>query len=370
VKTWAKLRQALGIDAPLSVLTRAQAPADVLEVHLVRLAACLLSNGRMSLPDLGQALEVPAAAVREQLPLLASRLAACGFGLLTDGLEVRLEPLNCCEPPLEALRTVTTERRRRTLSEEAVTVLTYVGWHGAVTRREVERFRGEESETLLGRFMDADLIAAVRDESQLGRPNRYRLTVPGLRTLGAASPEELREKLQPHLGALLGANGDGHEVSLEDQVIVLAAVAGFEEADLPLVARALRRPADDCAAMLQRLVATDLLIVTGAGTAPATASAPPASRCSAVTGLSPCGGWRRMPARRCTRGSHRPRTRAHDQRRPRSSRRRDEARRGLRRDACTALQRVARRLNGGTHDRAMAMATPDSSGSWCAAAAG
>lgn len=57
VKTWAKLRQALSLDAPLSVLTRSQAPTEVLECHVVRLACCLVaSGGRARLPDLGQAL--------------------------------------------------------------------------------------------------------------------------------------------------------------------------------------------------------------------------------------------------------------------------------------------------------------------------
>ena len=259
VATWAKLRQRLGIDAPLAVLTRSQAPTDVLDVHLTRLAACLIgSGGRARLPDLAQALGLPAAAVREQLPLVALRLAACGFDMITDGLEVVLEPLHICTAPLQALGPVLQERRRRVLSEEAVVVLTYIGWHGEATRRDIERFRGEESETLLGRLLDNDLAAAVRDEAQVGHPNRYRLTISGLHALGAASPEELREKLGPGLGALVDQT-QAEPLSLDDQVTVLALIAGLDKADAALVARALRCTEREAAVVLEGMAQRGLL---------------------------------------------------------------------------------------------------------------
>ena len=269
VRTWAKLRQALSIDAPLAVLTRSEAPTEVLEAHVVRLACCLIaSGGRARLPDLGQALGLPAAAVREQLPLVAPRLAACGLQLLTDGLEARVEPMGICNPALQSLGALQGERRRRALSEEGVIVLSYVGWHGEATRRDVERFRGEDSETLLGRLFDADLLAAVRDDSQLGRPNRYRLTVNGLRTLGAASPEDLREQLRPHLGALVEAAGGDGGVPLEDQLAVLALVAGFDEVERHLIARALRVSDQACEAALEHFVASGLLTIVPTHGAP------------------------------------------------------------------------------------------------------
>lgn len=268
VATWAKLRQRLGIDAPLTVLTRSQAPTEVLDVHLTRLASCLLSSGgRARLPDVAQALGLPAAAVREQLPLVAPRLAACGFGMISDGLEVVLEPLDVCTPALQTLGTVLQAGRRRVLSEEAVVVLTYIGWHGEATRREIERFRGEESETLLGRLVDGDLVAAVRDEEHVGRPNRYRLTVSGLRALGAASSEDLRAQLQPGLGTLLAHDANAEAVPLDEQLAVLTLVVGFGDADVDVVRRALRKSAGECATLLQQLVTSGVLrvVATAAG---------------------------------------------------------------------------------------------------------
>lgn len=95
----------------------------------------------------------------------------------------------------------------------------------------------------------------------MGYPNRYRLTVGWLRTLGAASPEELREKLRPGAGALAAADAPAEAVPLEDHLAVLALIAGLEEAHVHLVGRALRAPARECGTLLQQLVSTGVLSV-------------------------------------------------------------------------------------------------------------
>lgn len=268
VATWARLRRGLAIEAPLSILTRAAPPVEVLETHLVRLAACLLgSGGRARLPDLGSALGLPATAVREQLPLVAPRLAGCGYQLATDGLEVRLDALEVAEAPLRTLGNVVGERRRRALTEEAQLVLVYVGWHGEVTRQEIERFRGDDSETLLGSLVDSDLLAAVRDDRGRGRPLRYRLSVAGLRTLGAASPEELRDKLHPTLGALV--DGEGEDAPpLPDQLTVLTLAAGLGEAGTTLIAHGLGKTEQECAVLLEQMVRQGMLTVTSGADGP------------------------------------------------------------------------------------------------------
>jgi chromosome segregation and condensation protein ScpB len=96
---------------------------------------------------------------------------------------------------------VTSEQRSAALSTEAVAILGYVGWHGEATRRQVEEFRGEDSETLLGRLLEAGFLAAVRD-SRGRRPNRYRLSTLALEAFGVASLEELHAKLEPFLAGL------------------------------------------------------------------------------------------------------------------------------------------------------------------------
>ena len=80
VRTFERLRRGLGLDATAHILLRPPEPVGALEVHLVRLAACLwASGGRITITDLAGALGIHATAVREQLPLVAPRLAACGI---------------------------------------------------------------------------------------------------------------------------------------------------------------------------------------------------------------------------------------------------------------------------------------------------
>jgi chromosome segregation and condensation protein ScpB len=199
LRTFERLRRGLGLDAPPEILVRLPEPVETVESHLVRLAACLWAcGGRVALTDLAAALELPATAVREQLPFVAVRLAACGMSLTEDSVEVRLGALATSMPALQALGRVITERRHAALSTDAIALLGYVGWHREATRRQLEELRGEDCETLLGRLVDAGLLAAMRD-SQGRRANRYRLTAAALEAFGVASLEELEEKLRPFL---------------------------------------------------------------------------------------------------------------------------------------------------------------------------
>jgi chromosome segregation and condensation protein ScpB/DNA-binding XRE family transcriptional regulator len=229
VRTFEKLRRGLGIDGPVEILLRAREPVEALEVHLVRLCACLwASGGRIAITDLAGALGIHATAVREELPLVALRLAACGIGMTDDSVEVRLAPLGVAAPALAALGRVTNERRRAALSSEAILVLGYVGWHREATRRQLEALRGEDCEGLLARLVDAGFLAAVRDPRG-PRPNRYRLTAVALSALDVASLEELRAKLAPLLEgrSLSGVAVTGAGVKREDRVSEV--VGGAEE---------------------------------------------------------------------------------------------------------------------------------------------
>jgi chromosome segregation and condensation protein ScpB len=206
VRTFERLCRGLGLDAPVEMLVRPPEPVEGLESQLVRLAACLWAcGGRVALTDLAGALGLPTSAVRHQLPQVASRLAACGMSLTEDSVEIRLGALATAEPALRALGRVMTAQRHAALSADAVALLGFVGWHREATRRQLEELRGADCETLLGRLVDAGLLAAVRD-GQGRRANRYRLTVLALEAFGVASLEELDEKLRPFLaGEISGA---------------------------------------------------------------------------------------------------------------------------------------------------------------------
>ena len=232
VRTFERLRRGLGLDATAHILLRPAEPVGDLEVHLVRLAACLwASGGRITIADLAGALGIHATAVREQLSLVAPRLAACGISMTEDSVEVRLGPLHSAMPALQVLGSLLSDRRRAALSPEAVNLLGYVGWHREATRRQLERLRGEDCESLLGRLVDAGFLTAVRD-SEGRRPNRYRLTALALEAFEVASLEELHQKLRPFLGGTAGADGavtvDGEGMSPAGEPAGGAPLAGTE----------------------------------------------------------------------------------------------------------------------------------------------
>lgn len=201
VRTFERLRHGLGLDASPEILVRPPQPVDTLDLHLTRLAACLwASGGRIHLADLAAALGTSAAAVREQLPVVAPRLGECGLAVVTDGVEVRLEPLSVAEPALEAMGRLVHTRRLSALSTDAMAILAYIGWHEEARRSDLEELRGEDCTVLLGRLVNAGFLDVIRT-SDGRRANRYRLTTDALQAMGVASPEELRATLAPLLDA-------------------------------------------------------------------------------------------------------------------------------------------------------------------------
>lgn len=200
VRTFERLRQGLGLDASPEMLVRPPQPVEPLEVYLTRLGACLWASGsRIRVADLAASLGTSAAVVREQLPVVAPRFGPLGLAIVTDGVEVRIEPLPASEPALDAMGRLVHQRRLAALSTDAMVILAYIGWHEEATRPDLEGLSGEDCTRLLGRLVTAGLLEAVR-ASDGHRENRYRLTTDALQAMGVASPEELRATLAPLLG--------------------------------------------------------------------------------------------------------------------------------------------------------------------------
>ncbi len=203
-RTFERLRHGLGLDASPDILVRPPQPVDLLEVHLTRLGACLWASGsRIHIADLAASLGTSAAVVREQLPVVAPRFGAVGLAVVTDGVEVRLEPLPAAESALKEMGKLIHQRRLSALSTDAMALLAYIGWHEEATRTDLEDLRGEDCTVLLGRLVNAGFLDVVRG-SDGHRANRYRLTTDALQAMGVASPEELRSTLGPLLGADVG----------------------------------------------------------------------------------------------------------------------------------------------------------------------
>ncbi len=126
-------------------------------------------------------------------------------------ISCRFTPLPCAEA---AVRTVSDEKgveEIATPSVEQLEILAIVAYFGQASRALVERFRGEESHSLLERLVARGLLARVRDKKALGAPYVYSVTAKALRAAGFATPEAMRAAV-------------AQEISAEQQMRVASAV--------------------------------------------------------------------------------------------------------------------------------------------------
>jgi chromosome segregation and condensation protein ScpB/DNA-binding XRE family transcriptional regulator len=189
VRTYARLRATLGLEAPPASLIPRRLPVGPDEDRVAALCAALLVTREVPLADLASALDISIPAVRENLDRAAERLAPVGFSLTDDGGRVRLWPLSCAEA---AVRTVTDVEEVAAPSAEQLEILAITAYFGQATRALIERYRGEDSESLLDRLVRRGLLAKVRDDQALGAPNVYRVTAKALRAAGFATVEAMR----------------------------------------------------------------------------------------------------------------------------------------------------------------------------------
>jgi hypothetical protein len=114
----------------------------------------------VTLADLADALGVAVPAVREGLLALSDRLASVGFRAWEDGAVVRVEPL---PPVAAAVGKVTSLDLVGRPSPEQLAVLMVIAYLGTATRRDVERWRGEDSESLIDRLVAKGFLEKARD---------------------------------------------------------------------------------------------------------------------------------------------------------------------------------------------------------------
>ena len=90
------------------------------------------------------------------------------------------------------MRTVTDVEEVAAPFAEQLEILAITAYFGQATRALIERYRGEDSESLLDRLVRRGLLAKVRDDQALGAPNVYRVTAKALRAAGFATVEAMR----------------------------------------------------------------------------------------------------------------------------------------------------------------------------------
>ncbi len=200
VRTYARLREALGLEAPAASLIGQRLPQRLEESHLTALCAAIVVTQTATLADLASALDLSIPAIRENLDAVVERLRPVGFWLTDDGGSVRLWPLP--GTPTDVVRTLTTVEEDTDPSAEQLEILTIVAFFGQADRSLIERCRtGEDSASLLDRMTRRGLLAKVRSDRGAGGPNVYRVTTKALQAAGFATVEAMRAAVVQQVGA-------------------------------------------------------------------------------------------------------------------------------------------------------------------------
>ena len=187
LRTYERLRVALGLDVPAAVLAPPRHRVTIGDEHLTRLAAAVISVRTSSLATLGEALGVAIPAIREGLLAIADRLARVGLRTFDDGITVHIAPLPGCD---DAVRAVSEVEDVATLSDEALALLMLICVLGEPRRRDLEAYRGEDCATLLDRLRRRGFVDVVGDG--LGVAHRDRSTAKVLGALGYPTVEAFR----------------------------------------------------------------------------------------------------------------------------------------------------------------------------------
>jgi chromosome segregation and condensation protein ScpB len=199
IRTYARLRASLGLEAPPAALIPAPVPTRLDGDLVAALSAALLMTREVSLGELASALDLAIPAVRENLDRVAERLHGVGFSLTDDGGTVRLWPL--AGAPSEVVRALTVTEDDVQPSPEQVQILGLVAYFGQMTRALIEHFRQEDSASLLDRMVKRGLLAKVRSDRGVGSPNIYRVTAKALRAAGYPTVEAMRAVIQANVNA-------------------------------------------------------------------------------------------------------------------------------------------------------------------------
>jgi chromosome segregation and condensation protein ScpB/DNA-binding XRE family transcriptional regulator len=188
LRTYERLRAALGLEQPAAVLAPPCPRVTLGDEYLTRLAAALLSGHTCSLATLAEGLGVAIPAIREGVVAIADRLARVGLRTFDDGLTVHVAPLPGCD---EAVRAVSEVEDVDTLSDAALAVLMIICVRGEPRRRDIEDWHGEGCASLLDRLRRRGFVEVLGNPVP-GATHRYRITPKVLGAAGYPTIEAFR----------------------------------------------------------------------------------------------------------------------------------------------------------------------------------
>ncbi|MDQ6898360.1 MAG: SMC-Scp complex subunit ScpB [Candidatus Dormibacteraeota bacterium] len=207
LRSWERIRGALGISEPLPVEVFQQPRREITDGLVASLGACLAAVRQATLAELAAATGWPVSEVRLALRRLAEQLEAIGMQVLDDGTHVQLGPEKRFH---DAVAHLIQPQQLPRLTQEQAEVLAIVVMDGMATRKRIEEVRGaahlsigpegpvslpRDSSETLALLLSRGVLCAERDDHAMGRPLVYRPTPRLLQLLGAGTLEEARMKM-------------------------------------------------------------------------------------------------------------------------------------------------------------------------------
>jgi segregation and condensation protein B len=155
--------------------------------------AILFAKGEsVEIKDLATALEVEEAEVREAVDDLKTDYGKAERGIQLIELENAIQ-LRTKEAFYEDLIKLTNVPKKQTLTDAALETLSIVAYKQPVTRLDVEKIRGVNSDSPINKLLEYGLIAEVGKLDAPGRPILFGTTEQFLRSFGVKSIDDLPE---------------------------------------------------------------------------------------------------------------------------------------------------------------------------------
>ncbi len=155
--------------------------------------AILFAKGEsVEVADLVTALECEENQIREAIDNLKTEYGGADRGIQLVELEKSIQ-LRTKEEYYDALIKITTVPKKQTLTDAALETLSIVAYKQPVTRLDVEKIRGVNSDSSLNKLLEYGLIKEVGRLDAPGRPLLFGTTEQFLRSFGVKSIDDLPE---------------------------------------------------------------------------------------------------------------------------------------------------------------------------------
>ncbi|MBR3040908.1 MAG: SMC-Scp complex subunit ScpB [Lachnospiraceae bacterium] len=155
--------------------------------------AILFAKGEsVECKDLATALEVSEDEIKEAVEDLKMNYAKAGRGIQLVELENAIQ-LRTKEEFYEELIKLTNVPKKQTLTDAALETLSIIAYKQPVTKLDIEKIRGVNSDSSLNKLLEFGFIKEVGRLDAPGRPILFGTTEQFLRSFGVKSIEELPE---------------------------------------------------------------------------------------------------------------------------------------------------------------------------------